>query len=63
MVFGVCRCDWRTLEGIGKRRGDVVDEEVEGKYVGENMGVGVGCWRRIGLVRNNNNSMVYFVRA
>ena len=45
MVFGVCGCDWGTLEGISKRRGGLVEEEVEGKYVGENMGAGVGCWR------------------
>ena len=31
--------------------------------MGENMGAGVGCWRQIGLVRNINDMMVYFIRA
>lgn len=62
MVFGVCCCDWGTLGGSGKRRGEVVEEEGEGKYVGENTSAGVGCWRYIGVVRNYNKTVAYFIR-
>ena len=52
MAVRLGRGIWRLLLRLGVFRGDreegggeVVEEEVEGKYVGENMGAGVGCWR------------------